>query len=346
MILDNYIHLESFEKAFDKKNAYSQVAVLVDENTLKYCYPLIVTHLPKHSLIEITSGEKHKNIETCQKIWSHLMDKHFDRKSLLINLGGGVIGDMGGFCAATYKRGIDFIQIPTTLLAQVDASIGGKLGIDFHGFKNHIGLFCRPKQVIIDTDFLNTLPLNELRSGFAEVIKHCLIADEKAWGELITNELEENNWQKIVFHSVNIKSNIVTSDPKEMGLRKTLNYGHTVGHALETYYLEKYPDHALLHGEAVAVGIVAECFMAFKRGLLSENELKNIEAFIFKIFPKVNILTSDITPIIALTLHDKKNENGKVKGILLEKVGKPIFDVDFGLEEMEKSLFYYKNIEN
>lgn len=341
MIIDNYIHLESFQKAFNTKNKYSQIAVLVDENTLKYCYPQIVGYLPKHSLIEIRSGEKNKNLATCQQIWSELMDKHFDRKSLLINLGGGVIGDMGGFCAATYKRGIDFIQIPTTLLSQVDASVGGKLGIDFHGFKNHIGLFCRPKQVIIDTDFLTTLPLNELRSGFAEVIKHCLIADKKAWNKLIINELEQNDWKEIVLHSVSLKSKIVNSDPKEKGARKTLNYGHTVGHALETFYLEKYPNKHLLHGEAVAVGIIVESFMSFQRGLLHQKDFKSIEDFISKIYPKVKIAQKDISPIIALSLHDKKNENGKIKGILLKTIGEALFDIDFSLKEMEGALNYY-----
>lgn len=156
---------------------YAKVAVIVDENTRQHCYPRIETVLPEHTLIEIPSGEQNKHLRTCEEIWSHLTDAQFDRHSLVINLGGGVIGDMGGFCAATYKRGIDFVQIPTTLLAQVDASVGGKLGIDFRGFKNHIGVFTQPQQVLIDAHFLKTLPTRELRSGFAEVIKHCLIRD-------------------------------------------------------------------------------------------------------------------------------------------------------------------------
>ena len=176
--------------AFLNANPYTKIQVIVDENTFKYCYPTIKPFLGKHNLVKIKSGESEKNLDTCQKIWQAMTDHELDRHSLVIDLGGGVIGDMGGFCASTYKRGVDFIQIPTTLLSQVDASVGGKLGIDFQGFKNHIGVFHIPNTVLIDADFLKTLSYSELRSGFAEIIKHCLIMDGKKWEESVEKTLK------------------------------------------------------------------------------------------------------------------------------------------------------------
>ena len=184
---------------------YSQIAVLSDSNTIKYCYPFIQSYLPKHQVIEAQAGEEHKTLDTCTLIWQKLTDLNFDRHSLLIVLGGGVLGDMGGFCAATFKRGIDFILMPTTLLSQVDASVGGKLGIDFNNFKNHIGVFCEPQSTIIHAPFLKTLPERELRSGFAEVIKHCLISDELMWQIIRQKELGEQDWETLVKHSVDFK---------------------------------------------------------------------------------------------------------------------------------------------
>ncbi|MEM8969941.1 MAG: 3-dehydroquinate synthase family protein, partial [Bacteroidota bacterium] len=221
------------------KSSFSQVAVLVDENTRQHCLPLIQEVLPpEYTLVEIKSGELNKNLDTCAHIWAQLTEQHFDRKALLINLGGGVIGDMGGFCAATYKRGISFVNIPATLLAQVDASVGGKLGIDFRGFKNHIGLFQEPQQVLIDAAFLRTLPEQELRSGFAEVIKHALIHDSVYWNKLRGASLAQQPWTEHIRHSVQVKSWVVDQDFREGGLRKILNFGHTVGHAVESHFLE------------------------------------------------------------------------------------------------------------
>src|SRR6185437_15208573 len=177
-----------------KGKQYSEICVLVDENTEQNCFPLISSVVPKAHIIHIKSGEELKNLTTCEQICKQMTDLHLDRKALMINLGGGVIGDMGGFCAATYKRGIDFVQIPTTLLSQVDASVGGKLGIDFYSFKNHIGIFKEPKAVFVNTNFLKTLSKAELRSGFAEVIKHCLIADKAKWDEIRQKGLDEQDW--------------------------------------------------------------------------------------------------------------------------------------------------------
>ena len=229
-------------------STYSKVAILVDENTKRDC----LHKLPKIEnaiIIEIKSGEEYKNISTCNFIWEQLTINNFDRNSLLINLGGGVIGDMGGFCAATYKRGLDFIHIPTTLLAMVDASVGGKLGIDFKGFKNQIGLFNNPKAVLISPEFLETLAESELKSGFSEVVKHALISDNSLWVKLKNTPFTDFDWGDIIDTNVQIKNKIVLADPFEKGERKKLNFGHTFGHAIESYYLEKGTP--ISHGEAV-----------------------------------------------------------------------------------------------
>jgi len=317
---------------------YSQIAVLVDENTLQFCYPLIKDFLPKHFLIQIKSGEEEKNLETCAFIWQKLTNWQFDRKALLINLGGGVIGDMGGFCAATYKRGIDFIQIPTTLLSQVDASVGGKLGIDFQGFKNHIGVFCLPKKVLIDTQFLKTLPFAEVRSGFAEVIKHSLIADKEEWKNISKLDFLNMDWNRLVAHSLAIKEKVVRQDPTEKGLRKILNFGHTVGHAVETFYLDK---NRLLHGEAIAVGMIAEAWLSCSLGMISETDFYEIEAYLKKVYEKVAINPYDLQEIAQNALQDKKNESGKIKASLLTDLGSCGFDVDISIPQIIASLHYY-----
>jgi 3-dehydroquinate synthase len=323
-------------------HTHSQIAVLVDEHTKKYCYPKVKAILPQHTLITIKSGEERKNLETCSYIWQQLTDKQFDRKGLLINLGGGVIGDMGGFCAATFKRGIDFIQAPTSLLAQVDASVGGKLGIDFNDFKNHIGVFKEPAAVLIATDFLHTLPVKEIRSGFAEIIKHCLIADATMWEKIRKRDLEKQNWAELVPHSIEIKKRVVADDPTEKGLRKILNFGHTIGHAVESYFL-KQPRKKLLHGEAIAVGMICESYISYKRDLLDEQALYHIEEFIFSIYGKAKITSQDAEAIIPLMMQDKKNEKGTIQSVLLQGIGNPVYDQKLSLEEIKEAIQYYSN---
>lgn len=327
----------------DAAKQYSKIAVLVDENTKLHCYPKIKSYLRSHLIIEISSGEENKNITTCNQIWQALTDSAFDRKSLLINLGGGVIGDMGGFCAATYKRGIDFIQVPTTLLSQVDASIGGKLGIDFGHFKNHIGVFQEPVRVLIDATFLQSLPYRELRSGFAEVIKHCLIADKVAWKQLITKNLVQQDWQHIIKHSTEIKAQIVAADPKEKGLRKVLNFGHTVGHAVESFFLN-HGEGRLLHGEAIAIGMICEAWLAVQKGFISHMELTEIENYISAIYDRVSIREEDLEAITENAFQDKKNESGVILCSLLQEIGKANFDVAISAKEIKDSLKYYIDI--
>ena len=325
---------------FLNANSYTNIQVLVDEKTFRYCYPAIQKILPKHNLVKIKSGEQQKHLGTCQTIWESMTNYELDRHALMINLGGGVIGDMGGFCAATYKRGIDFIQIPTTLLSQVDASVGGKLGVDFQGLKNHIGIFQIPKTVLIDADFLNTLSFSEKRSGFAEIIKHCLIMDADKWNIIRRKDFEEQDFNDLIAHSVAIKQRIVEADPTEKGLRKILNFGHTLGHAIETYFLGK-PKLHLLHGEAIAAGMICEAFISFKRGMIDQKTLENIEEFIFSIYGKATIKDSDFEEIITLTAQDKKNKGKEIRFSLLEGAGKCIYDIPVSCIEMRLALQYY-----
>ena len=239
---------------------YSNVAILVDENSKKFC----LDKLPKikNSItIELNSGENYKNLSSCNFIWQQLVKHEFDRKALMLNLGGGLIGDIGGFCASTYKRGIDFIHIPTTLLSMVDASIGGKTGVNFNNIKNLVGIFNNPKSILINPEFLKTLNDQELKSGFAEVVKHALIYDLSLWNQITSTEFEDFNWEDIITKSIQIKNKIILQDPLEKGERKKLNFGHTYGHAIESYYIDQ--GIPILHGEAIFIGMILETDISF-----------------------------------------------------------------------------------
>jgi 3-dehydroquinate synthase len=328
-------------KTFLTTHDYSKIIVLTDTNTKRLCYPIIKDSLLKHTVITVKHGEENKNLQTCEIIWSAMTEAQLDRYALMINLGGGVIGDMGGFCAATYKRGIDFIQIPTTLLSQVDASVGGKLGIDFQGFKNHLGVFTLPNAVLIDPIFLKTLSEREKRSGFAEILKHCLIQDVNKWNEIRGKDLADQNLPDLIAHSVEIKKKVVEKDPTEKGLRKILNFGHTLGHAIETFFLPQGKKR-LFHGEAIATGMVCESYIAYKRGLIDERTLEQIEEFIFSIYGKVDIAEADFDAIIELTLQDKKNKGKEVRFSLINAAGSCLYDIVVTKNEMKKALEYYK----
>lgn len=307
------------ENSLSKLNvgSYSKIAILVDENTKRDC----LSKLPKLEnpiIIEIQSGEENKNLATCDFIWQELTKHNFDRNSLLINLGGGVIGDMGGFCASTYKRGIDFIHIPTTLLAMADASIGGKLGVDFNHLKNQIGLFANPKSVIIYPKFLHTLNKKELKSGFAEVVKHALIANENLWSIITTTDFEKLNWEKIITLSVELKNKIVFTDSKEKGERKKLNFGHTFGHAIESYYLEKGTP--ILHGEAIFMGIILETELSN----LSNSKKNEIKNYILSNFGLP--YTPSKMELLKFLKNDKKNKAEKINFSLLNGIGNCTID--------------------
>ncbi|QJD77002.1 3-dehydroquinate synthase [Spirosoma rhododendri] len=333
--------------AFLESADYSAITLIADNHTYRHCYPLVKPLLPKHTVIRIKAGEEQKNLATCEQIWHTLTRANVDRHALVLNLGGGVIGDMGGFCAATYKRGIAFVQLPTTLLSQVDASVGGKLGIDFQGFKNHIGIFQLPDAVLIDAAFLKTLPERELRSGFAEVIKHCLIADAAMWNTIRVRDLDEQDWPALIRHSVAVKEKIVLEDPREQSVRKTLNFGHTLGHAVETYFLTKpgKTSQRLLHGEAIAVGMIAEAYIAWKKQLIDESLLSQIEEYLFAVYGRVRIAPADIEPILNLTLQDKKNRNSQVRMALPDGPGHCAYDVPVTAVEMRRALAFYNGEE-
>ena len=306
-------------------STYSKVAILVDENTKRDCL-FKLPQIENALIIEIKSGEEYKNISTCSFIWEQLTINNFDRNSLLINLGGGVIGDMGGFCAATYKRGLEFIHIPTTLLAMVDASVGGKLGIDFKGFKNQIGLFNNPKAVLISSEFLETLAESELKSGFAEVVKHALISDNSLWLKLKNTPFTDLDWEDIIDTSIQIKNKIVLADPFEKGERKKLNFGHTFGHAIESYYLEKGTP--ISHGEAVFMGMILET----KISDLSESDKNEIKNYVLSNFALP--YTPKKSSLHKFLINDKKNQNGKINFTLLNGIGNCSLDNLFSLDEL------------
>lgn len=338
--------VESFGELaiFFKENTYSKIFVLVDEHTKLHCWPVLMPYVASFSyhLLEIPSGEQQKNLTTCAFIWNELLYNGADRHSLFLNLGGGVIGDMGGFCASTYKRGIDFIQIPTTLLSQVDASVGGKVGIDFSGVKNSIGLFKNPISVWIFPPFLKTLPVEELRSGFAEVIKHALIADKKQWERLLQiDNLNTIDWGSFIESSIQIKGKIVDEDPEEAGVRKILNFGHTIGHALESLFLDT--SNSLKHGEAVAIGIIMEAYLSFVTGKISAEELEEIRSFIFRIFGQYDIQSMSFDELMALIRKDKKNKGKNILFSLLEGIGKSSYDQNCNTEHIREAVSYYNN---
>lgn len=337
-------HFIELKKQLLESN-YSKIFVLVDNNTQAHCLPILKTALKplKLHLIQIKAGETYKNIETCQQIWNALMQEKADRKSVLLNLGGGVIGDMGGFCASTFKRGIDFIQIPTTLLAQVDASIGGKLGIDFGLVKNSIGLFNNPKAVYLCTNFFQTLPKAELYSGYAEVIKHALIQDAAAFDQLVKIQYPENfKWESTVKDSLLVKKSIVEQDPFEKSVRKSLNFGHTIGHAIESLSWET--NHPLLHGEAVAIGIITECFLSYKLLDFPMEELQTVANYLSFIYPHYNLNNLDRTKILELIQQDKKNEHQKICFTLLERIGAFKINIHASETLIIEALDYYNNL--
>lgn len=321
----------------------SQVFILADENTAIHCVPILQSFITSSwQVIALKSGEQHKTIDAAVHVWGELTKHAADRKSLLINVGGGVIGDIGGFAAGCYKRGIRYLQMPTSLLAMVDASVGGKTGVDFNGFKNQIGLFNPPSHVFIHLPFLKTLPKRELMSGFAEVVKHYLIADKAAFLALAAPifDIKKVDWMACVQQSISIKSAIVEEDFLEKSARKALNFGHTLGHAIESFYLND-EQNQLLHGEAIAIGIVTESYISHHFGLISEAELATIAACIRKLFPLCPLPEGDFENIIALVAHDKKNSAGQNQFTLLKGIGN--YSIDNFVEEylMREALRYF-----
>ncbi len=334
--------LEKLSKLFNF-NQFSKIGLLTDENIAHHWLSRVKKAIGKEtSAIVVPAGEKIKTIDGAKIIWKEMLSAGFDRHSLLINLGGGVIGDLGGFAASTFMRGIDFLQVPTSLLAMVDASIGGKTGIDVGAVKNSVGVFKDPIGVVVDVDVLRTLPARELRSGFAEVIKHGIITDRKHFDSAFSKSPEEFGKEeliKLIAVSIKIKMAIVRKDPKEKGFRKVLNFGHTIGHAIESMSLKT--NSPLLHGEAVALGMVAESKLAQLLGLLSEEDFEIIENVINHAgLPVRTNLSQD--KIISLIAGDKKNIGKKILWSLPEKIGSVKFDVVAPDELVVEAIDYIK----
>lgn len=328
---------------FIQNNKPSKIVLLVDENTHELCYPKLITEIQADTeieILEIESGENNKNLYICINLWEALTELKIDRKVLLINVGGGVLTDMGGFIASCYKRGINFINVPTTLLAMVDASIGGKTGVDLGSHKNQIGNFVLPKMVLVDVGFLNTLPYEQLLSGFAEILKHGLIADKKYWQKITElDKIEIEHLEELIKISIEIKKNVVSNDFTETGLRKILNFGHTIGHAVESFFLEK--NAPILHGEGVAMGMIVESYISMKKSLLSYCEYEEIKSYISLLFPKLNLKKEYFNDIFIFMQNDKKNINNEIKFVLLEKIGKAVYDISVDKELIEEAIYLY-----
>ena len=308
-----------------KTTKYSNVFIITDSNTNEYCLHKFLPYLETDltiEIIEFEAGEINKNIDTCIEVWKVLTDLGADRKSLVINLGGGVVTDLGGFVASTFKRGVDFINIPTTLLSMVDASVGGKTGVDLGNLKNQIGVINVPTMVLIDTQYLETVPQNELRSGLAEMLKHGLIFDKNYWEQFLDiSTIDFSDLDLLIHRSVVIKNEIVMQDPTEKNIRKALNFGHTLGHAIESYFLENENKTTLLHGEAIAVGMILESFISWQNKLITEIEYRQIKLAINAIYEAVQIDENDLQPIMDLLIHDKKNEFGTIQFALIDGIG-------------------------
>lgn len=332
-----------------KKTNPSLIFVLVDTNTHEDCLPYFLSQLASGSIkvevMEMPEGEDHKTIDICMGVWEAMSEYGADRQSLLINLGGGVVTDLGGFVASTYMRGIDYINVPTSLLAMVDASVGGKTGVDLGTLKNQVGIISEGSMVLVDVSYLATLPQNQMVSGFAEMLKHGLIFDKNYWNTLTNlQDLDISDLDQLIYDSVIIKNTVVTEDPTEKGLRKILNFGHTLGHAIESYFLENDNKTTLLHGEAIAIGMLLEAYISTKVLGLSKTALEEISTGILKTFSKITFEEIDYTHIMQLMKHDKKNSHGIIKFVLLEAIGKAKIDCQVDNAIILEAFEYYKTL--
>ncbi len=328
-----------------QESIYSKIFIIVDSNTQEHCLASFLSLLETSitiEVIEVTPGEENKAIATCSGVWDALADLDADRKGLVINLGGGVVTDLGGFVASTFKRGMDFINVPTSLLSMVDASVGGKTGVDLGNLKNLIGVINNPKLVLIDTGFLATLPKVEMRSGLAEMYKHGLIASDSYWKRLSDlTSMTTEDLNTLIYDSIIIKNEVVLKDPTEKNLRKTLNYGHTLGHAIESYCLSNESLTTLLHGEAIAIGMILESYISTKLTGLSQADLEQVTQVLSDMYDAVTFSKHDIDRIIELLKYDKKNANGKIYFVLLESIGKGVIDQEVSNELIYEAFEFY-----
>lgn len=324
---------------------HDRIFVLTDETTQQLCWPKIKNFkaLKDCTPIIIKATDTHKNLDTLAEVWQALSNGGATRHSLMINLGGGMVTDLGGFAASTFKRGIDFINIPTTLLAMVDASVGGKTGINFGGLKNEIGVFSDSRFVIINTQFLDTLDYDNICSGYAEMLKHGLISDERTWAELVTFDLENpdlSQLQRMVADSIKVKERIVETDPHEHGIRKALNLGHTMGHAFESFAMRRGTP--ILHGYAVAYGLISELYMSARKTAFPTDRMHQTVRFIRENYGTLNITCDDYPTLIELMHHDKKNTSGIINFTLLGNVGDIRINQTANEEEIKEALDFFR----
>jgi 3-dehydroquinate synthase len=336
-------HLDTFLS----EREFSKIVILTDTNTSEKCLPnlsMSIDRIANCDIIEIDAGEGSKNTDICTGIWSMMNDFHMDRHSLLVNLGGGMVCDIGGFAASTYMRGISFIHIPTSLLAMVDASIGGKNAVDLNSLKNMIGTFAQPEAVFIAPEFLDTLPERERLSGYAEILKHGLISDAAYWETALGHMGMGNKAMlPIIQQSVEIKSRIVADDPEEAGPRKLLNFGHTVGHAIESFSLSNDAN-PLLHGEAIAIGMICEAYLSFKKNKLPETQLHKITMMLLDHYPVYAFGEEDFDSLIGLMRKDKKNKKNLFFFTLLQDIGKADYNIECREDELIEALHFYRRI--
>lgn len=324
---------------------HDRIFVLTDETTQQLCWPKIKNFkaLKNSTPIIIKATDTHKNLDTLSQVWQALSNGGATRHSLMINLGGGMVTDLGGFAASTFKRGIDFINIPTTLLAMVDASVGGKTGINFGGLKNEIGVFSDSRFVIINTQFLDTLDHDNICSGYAEMLKHGLISDERTWAELVTFDLDNpdlSQLQRMVAESIKVKERIVEADPHEHGIRKALNLGHTMGHAFESFAMRRGTP--ILHGYAVAYGLISELYMSARKTAFPTDRMHQTVRFIRENYGTFNITCDDYPTLIELMHHDKKNTSGIINFTLLGNVGDIRINQTANEEEIKEALDFFR----
>ncbi|MCL3782363.1 3-dehydroquinate synthase [Prolixibacteraceae bacterium JC049] len=324
-----------------------KVFVVTENNTERLCWPLLASNsvLNKLPRLVIGTGEESKSTDTLIQVWQFLSDNGADRKSLVINVGGGMLTDLCGFAASTYKRGMHFVNIPTTLLSQVDASVGGKTGINFNGFKNEVGTFALPQKVYINTEFLKTIGEENNKSGFAEMVKHGLIWDANHFEDLKKFDLDKmnlNELKDLIARSVVIKEHFVLNDPTEKGIRKALNFGHTAGHAFESYAMKKQKP--MLHGYAVALGVIVELYLSCRKLNLKETIVKEVAVWLIDIYGKFEIDTDDFQPLYQLMTHDKKNEGKRINFTLIPEIGKFEIDINCGREEIFEALDFYRTL--
>jgi 3-dehydroquinate synthase len=333
-------------QAFFASMSYDKLFILTDTNTQEKCYPLIkdIPALQDTPVITVQAGDTHKDIEQVAYIWSRLSNEGASRNSLLVNLGGGMITDMGGFAGATFKRGLRTVNIPTTLMASVDAAVGGKTGINFNGLKNEVGSFYPPECVFIDCEFLRTLDRDNLLSGYAEMIKHALISSMDIYASVLLFDLDAKIdyafLNRMVAQSVAVKERIVEEDPKEHGIRKALNFGHTIGHAYESLSFKK--DRPLLHGHAVAAGIVSELYLSHKVCGFPMEKLSQVVYYLKEYYPAFVFDCKDYDTLYELMTHDKKNEAGIINFTLLSQVGDVQINQQVSKEKILESLDFYR----